>query len=124
MQLGHGNGTNCDWLQYPVSPRYSPTNTDQQQPHRPSSLLNLTAANGEPTPHDAWVELTFNLPGNEDPSLAIRVPFLVSRVSLARPILCFSVIQELIFGCEGVLEVVAIIAQLLKSAMQIEEEQA
>lgn len=86
--------------------------------------LDLTAANGESIPYDGWVELTFNLPGNEDPSLAIRVPFLVSHVSLARPILGFNVIQELILGHEGGVEVVAIIAQLLRSAMQIEEEQA
>lgn len=83
--------------------------------------LDLTAANGEPIPYDGWIELTFNLPGNEDPSLAIRVPFLVSRVSLARPILGFNVIQELILGRESGVEV---IAQLLRKAMQIEEEQA
>lgn len=83
--------------------------------------LDLTAANGEPIPYDGWIELTFNLPGNEDPSLAIRVPFLVSRVSLARPILGFNVIQELILGREGGVEVVA---QLLRNAMQIEEDQA
>lgn len=60
--------------------------------------LDLTAANGEPIPYDGWVELTFNLPGNDDPNLAIRVPFLVSRVSLVRPILGFNVIQELILS--------------------------
>lgn len=46
------------------------------------SELDLTAANGEPIPYDRWVELTFNLPGNDDPNLAIRVPFLVSSVNL------------------------------------------
>lgn len=48
--------------------------------------LNLTAANGEPIPYDGRVELTFNLHGNDDPDLAIRVPFLVSQLSLTRPI--------------------------------------
>lgn len=86
--------------------------------------LDLTAANGEPIPYDGWVELTFNLPGNEDPNLAIRVPFLVSCVSLTRPILGFNVIQELILDRESGVEVVAIIAQLLRNAMQIGGEQA
>lgn len=67
---------------------------------------DLTAANGEPIPYEGWVELTFNLPGNEDPNLAIRVPFLISHVSLVRPILGFSMIQELILGKEGEIEVV------------------
>lgn len=86
--------------------------------------LDLTAANGEPIPYDGWVELTFNLPGNDDPNLAIRVPFLVSCVSLVRPILGFNVIQELILGQEGGIEVVAIIAKLLREAMQIENDKA
>lgn len=70
--------------------------------------LNLTAANGEPIPYDGWMELTFNLPGNDDPNLAIRVPFLVSCVNLPRLILGFNVIQELILGREGGVEVVPI----------------
>lgn len=85
------------------------------------SELDLTAANGEPIPYDGWVELTFNLPGNDDPNLAIRVPFLVSCVNLLRPILGFNVIQELILGREGGVEVVA---QLLREAMQIESDKA
>lgn len=89
-----------------------------------SQPLDLTAANGGPIPYDGWVELTFNLPGNEDPNLAIRVPFLVSCASLARPILGFNVIEELILGHESDIEVVAVIGQLLRGAMQIENEQA
>ena len=89
-----------------------------------SRPLDLTAANGGQIPYDGWVELTFNLPGNEDPKLAIRVPFLVSRTSLVRPILGFNVIEELILGKEGDIEVVAVIGKLLREAMQIENDQA
>lgn len=89
-----------------------------------SRPLDLTAANGGPIPYDGWVELTFNLPGDEDPNLAIRVPFLVSCASLARPILGFNVIEELILGQEGDIEVVAVISQLLRGALQIENERA
>lgn len=38
--------------------------------------LILTADNGEPIPYDGWVDLTFNPPGNDDPRIAIKVPFL------------------------------------------------
>ena len=86
--------------------------------------LDLTAANGEPIPYDGWVELTFNLPGNDDPNLAIRVPFLVSQVSLARPIVGFNVIKELILGQDGGMGVVSVIARLLKDAMQVESDKA
>lgn len=75
-------------------------------------------------PYDGWVELTFNLPGNEDPNLAIRVPFLVSRASLTRPILSFNVIEELILGQEGDIEVVAVIGKFVREAMQIESDRA
>lgn len=86
--------------------------------------LDLTAANGGQIPYDGWVELTFNLPGNKDPNLGIRVPFLVSRVGLVRPILGFNVIQELILGQEGDIEVVAVIGKLLREAMQLEDDKA
>lgn len=99
----------------------------QQQEVRPlcellgDSELDLTAANGKPIPYDGWMELTFNLPGNDDPNLAIRVPFLVSCVNLPRPILGVNLIHELILGREGGVEVVA---QLLREAMQIESNRA
>ncbi|KAF0037936.1 hypothetical protein F2P81_010810 [Scophthalmus maximus] len=86
--------------------------------------LDLTAANGELIPYDGWVELTFNLPGNDDPNLAIRVPFVVSQVNLLRPIVGFNVIKELILGQETGMEVVAVIARLLKEAMQVENDKA
>lgn len=93
----------------------------QQQEVRPLCELDLTAANGEPIPYDGWMDLTFNLPGNDDPNLAIRVPFLVSCVNLPRPILGVNLIHELILGQEGGVEVVA---QLLREAMQIESNRA
>ncbi len=101
----------------------------QQEVHSLSELLgdrglDLTAANGEPIPYDGWVELTFNLPGNDDPNLAIRVPFLVSQVSLARPIVGFNVIKELILGQESGRGVVSVIARLLEDAMQVESDKA
>lgn len=63
--------------------------------------------------------MIFNLPYNDIPNLAIRVPFLVSRVGLVRPV-GFNVIQVLILEQEGKTGVVAAVAQLLKEAMQIE----
>lgn len=101
----------------------------QQEVHPLSELLgdralDLTAANGELIPYDGWTELTFNLPDNDNPNLTIRVPFLVSSVSLDRPILGFNVIQELILGQEGGIHVVTVIAKLLKDAMHIENDQA
>lgn len=86
--------------------------------------LDLTAANGEPIPYDGWIELAFNLPGNDNPKLTIRVPFLVSQVSLSRPILGFNVLQELILEQGGEMDVVTLIAKLLKDAMHVEKEKA
>ena len=84
--------------------------------------LEVTAANGGSIPYDGWVELTFALSDNKDPKLAIRVPFLLSRVSLVRPILGFNVIQELLLGQTGGMEVVTVIADLLREAMGIEND--
>ena len=49
--------------------------------------LNVYAANGQSIPYDGWVELTVNLMGNDNPNLAIQVPFLVSQLSLPQPLL-------------------------------------
>lgn len=109
------SGTQVSIIDHPWKQKYLP-----QQEVRPVSelledrKLDLTAANVEPIPYDGWVELTFNLPGNDDPNLIIRVPCLVSSVSLVRPIVGFNVIRELILGQEGGMEVVALIVELLK----------
>lgn len=86
--------------------------------------LDLAAANGEPIPYDGWTELVFDLPYNDNPDLTLRVPFLVSHVSLTRLILGFNVIQELILGQEEGTEAVTVIAKFLKDAMQIENDKA
>lgn len=43
--------------------------------------FSVSAVNGDPLPFEGWVKLTVNLPGNDDPSLAIQVPFLVGKKS-------------------------------------------
>ncbi len=58
--------------------------------------LEVCAVNGDPIPFDGWTVLTVNLQGNEDPSLSINVTFLVSKMSIERPLLGFNVIEELI----------------------------
>ncbi len=60
------------------------------------SDLEVCAVNGGPIPFDGWTILTVNLQGNEDPSLSINVPLLVSKMSIERPLLGFNVIEELI----------------------------
>lgn len=42
----------------------------------PGEKLDLYAANGQTIPYDGWVELTVNLPGNDNPNLDIQVPSL------------------------------------------------
>ncbi|KAJ8007710.1 hypothetical protein DPEC_G00096990 [Dallia pectoralis] len=58
--------------------------------------LRVYAVNGDVLPFDGWVALTVNLMGNEDPSLSITVPFLVSSLALERPLLGFNVLEEMI----------------------------
>ncbi len=36
--------------------------------------LSVSAVNGDPLPFEGWLELTVNLPGNDDPSLLFRCP--------------------------------------------------
>ncbi|KAL1261164.1 hypothetical protein QQF64_008991 [Cirrhinus molitorella] len=75
-------------------------------------------------PFHGWVEITLNLLGNEDPRLAIHVPFLVSRIGLERPILGFNVVQEIIKGGENRTQALFTLANLLSTAMEIEEDRA
>lgn len=60
--------------------------------------LKVYAVNGDVIPFDGWVVITVNLLGNEDPSLSINVPFLVSKMPIERPLLGFNLIEELIQG--------------------------
>lgn len=75
--------------------------------------LNVFAANGEVIPYDGWMEVIVNLPGNDDPNYAIKVPFLVSQVDLQRPLLGFNVIQEIILGQGDETEALTAICNLL-----------
>ena len=49
--------------------------------------LEVYTVNGDAIPFEGWVAITVNLPGTEDPSLSINVPFLVSHLPLERPLL-------------------------------------
>lgn len=81
---------------------------DQYLPHlniRPMSEiieemdeLEVYAVNGELIPFDGWVPIMTNLPGNEDPSLSVSVPFLVSSLTMERPLIGFNVLEQLIEG--------------------------
>ena len=89
--------------------------------------LNVYAANGQSIPYDGWVELTVNLMGNDNPNLAIQVPFLVSQLSLPQPgrtLLGANVLQEMINGQESSTDAHATIIGLLRRALGVEEEQA
>lgn len=83
---------------------------------------DVFAANGGAIPYDGWVEVTVNLPGNDDPNLSIKVLLLVSRADLLRTLLGFNVIQELIQGQGDGMEVLSIMVNLLRGAMEIESE--
>ena len=56
--------------------------------------LKVYAVNGELIPFDGWVAIMTNLPGNEDPSLSICVPFLVSSLTMDRPLVGFNVLDR------------------------------
>lgn len=87
------------------------------------SDFSVSAVNGEPLPFEGWVELTVNLPGNDDPSLVIQVPFLVGKIPLERPLLGFNVIEELIRGKEDTEHGLCAFSELLQVALDIKGEQ-
>lgn len=86
--------------------------------------INVSAVNGEPLPFEGWVELTVNLPGNDDPSLAIQVPFLVGKMPLERPLLGFNVVEEIIRGKKDTESGLWTFSELLRMALDIKGEQA
>ncbi|KAL0150158.1 hypothetical protein M9458_054585 [Cirrhinus mrigala] len=86
--------------------------------------LEVRDVKNDVIPFHGWVEITLNLLGNEDPRLAIHVPFLVSRIGLERPILGFNVVQEIIRGGENRTQTLFTLANLLSTAMEIEEDKA
>lgn len=72
---------------------------------------------------DGWMEGIVNLLGNNDPNHSNKVPFLVNRSKLLRPLLGFNVIQEIILSQGDETEALPVICNLLKGAMQIETSQ-
>lgn len=89
----------------------------------PRESLDLYPASGQSIPHDGWLELTVNLTGNDNPNLAIQVPFLVSQLPLPQPLLGANVLQEMINGQESSAEAQATVTSLLRKALSVEEEQ-
>lgn len=61
----------------------------------PGETLDVYAANGHPILYDEWAELTVNLTGNDNPNLAMQVPFLVSHLPLLQPLLGANVLYEI-----------------------------
>lgn len=83
--------------------------------------LNVSAVTGDDIPYDGWVEVVVNLQGNDDPDLSIRVPFLVSRLELDRPLIGFNVIQVLVKNNESRPKFMPILSALLAGAMEIDD---
>lgn len=86
--------------------------------------FRLYAANGQSIPYDGWVELMVNLPGNDNPALAVQVPFLVSQLPLPQPIIGSNVLDEMISGPQSSAETHAMVISLLQKALGVEEDQA
>lgn len=84
--------------------------------------LKIYAVNGDVLPFDGWVALTVNLMGNEDPSLSIAVPFLLTSLVLERPLLGFNVLEEMIQ--EQPEKLIPTLIGLLSNAMVIPAEKA
>ena len=73
----------------------------------------LKAVTGESVPYDGWVEVVVNLEGNNDPDLSIRVPFLVSRLKIGRPIVGFNVIHKFIKDNGGNYKLIELIGRAM-----------
>lgn len=86
--------------------------------------FRLYAANGQSIPYDGWVELMVNLLGNDNPALAVQVPFLVSQLPLPQPIIVSNVLDEMISGPQSSAETHAMVISLLQKALGVEEDQA
>ena len=84
--------------------------------------LKVFAVNGDLVPFDGWVAIKINLPGNEDPSLSISVPFLVSTLPLERPLLGFNVLEQLISSQPE--RLVPVLVNLLCNAISVPSEKA
>lgn len=89
----------------------------------PGESLDLCAVNGQSVPYDGWMELTVNLPGNDNPNITMQVPFLVSQLPLPQPLLGANVLQEMINSQESVGDTQAMVISLLWKALGVTEEQ-
>ena len=58
-------------------------------------ILDLRAANDTPVPFDGFVELTFELAKVSGGDI-LTVPFLVSKISMANPIVGYNVIEQIV----------------------------
>ena len=70
------------------------------------------------------MELTVNLPGNDNPNLSIQTPFLVSQLPLPQPILGANVLQVMMNGQESPADAHEMVIGLFQKALGVEEEQA
>lgn len=86
--------------------------------------LNLCAVNGQSIPYDGWVELTVNLLGNDNPSLTMQVPFLVSQLPISQPLLGADVLQEMINSQISAADAQEMLISLLRKAFGVGGEQA
>ncbi len=84
--------------------------------------LEVCMFNGDPFPFDEWTVIKVNLLENEDPSLSMNVPFLVSKKPIERPLLCFNVIEELIQGQPE--QLMQTLTALLAGAIDVPNEKA
>lgn len=86
--------------------------------------LSVLAANGTVLPYDGWVGAMVSLPNSSDPNMVIQVPFLVSSVSLDRPLIGFNVVERLILGPEGNADLIPTLVSLIRSAMNLQKDKA
>ncbi|KAL6486260.1 hypothetical protein MHYP_G00056520 [Metynnis hypsauchen] len=84
--------------------------------------LEVYAISGDLIPFDGWVIIAVNLPGNEDPSLTINVPFLVSHHPVETPLLGFNVIEELIQDKPE--QLIPVLIRLLCTAISVPSDKA
>lgn len=84
--------------------------------------LDVYDVSGDLIPFDGWVAVTVNLPENEDPSLSITAPFLVSQIPLETPLIGFNVLEEFIRGKPE--RLIPVLKSLLCGALSITDEKA
>lgn len=85
--------------------------------------LGVYAVTGHSIPFNGWVELTVSLARNDDPNLTIQAPLLVGQCPLPQPLVGTNVMGEIIKRKEFSGEAVTMVISLLRSALDIKEEQ-